>query len=88
MGLPVVVVSNWGIAVTESTNGLGLPMDVATNGSGLAVTIVASGGLSIIFYGPDGITPWPGGVAPGGSTLQSDTGVDILADTGTPILVQ
>lgn len=88
MGVPVVVAASGGLAVTESANGFGLPVDVATNGSGLAVTIVASGGLSIIFYGPDGTTPWPGGVAPGGSTLQSDTGVDILADTGIPILVQ
>jgi len=67
MGLPVVVASNWGIAVTEASNGLGMRGDVATNGAGLAVTIVASGGLPIIFYGPDG-TLWPGGVAPGGGS--------------------
>ena len=87
MGLPVVVMASGGLAVTEAANGLGLRADVATNGLGIGVTIVSALGLPIIFYGPDG-TPWPGGVAPGGSTLQSDTGVDILADTGTPILVQ
>lgn len=87
MGLPVVVAASGGVAVTESANGFGIRGDVATNGYGVAVTIIASGGAPIIFYGPDG-SLWPGGVAPGGSTLQSDTGVDILADTGIPILVQ
>lgn len=65
MALLAVVASSGGMAVTESANGIGLRAEVATNGLGVPVTIVAAGGLPIIFYGPDG-SLWPGGVAPGG----------------------
>jgi hypothetical protein len=87
MPLTVVLDSTRGKAVTESANGIGMRADVATNGFGVPVTIVSALGLPVIFYGPDG-SLWPGGVAPGGSTLQSDVGVDMLADVGSPILVQ
>ena len=78
MGLPVVVMASGGLAVTEASNGLGLRADVATNGLGIGVTIVSALGLPIIFYGPDG-TPWPGGVAPGGTnTLVAGAGSFVL----------
>ena len=51
MGLPVVVVSSGGLAVTESENGIGLAVDVATNGFGLAVTAVDSGGIPVVGLG-------------------------------------
>lgn len=77
MAVPIVIMSSGGLAVTESTNGSGLPVEISTNGFGLGVTIVSSGGLPVIGSGSGS-----------SSTLQSDVGVDILADVGQPILVQ
>lgn len=77
MALPIVIMSSGGLAVTESANGIGLPVEIATNGFGLGVTIVSSGGLSVIGSGSGS-----------SNTLLADTGVDILADVGQPILVQ
>lgn len=78
MALPIVIVSSGGLAVTESTNTFGIPVEIAANGFGIPVTVVSSGGLQVVGSGGGGSS----------NTLQSDTGVDILADTGQPILVQ
>lgn len=95
MANPVTVVSSGGVPVVDATplsgNALtnptsyGVPVTPTTGAR--IITIVVSGALPVVFVDVDGVTYMPGG---GGSsnTLQSDTGVDILADTGQPILVQ
>jgi hypothetical protein len=54
--LPVVTVSSWGVAVTESPNGL--PVTEAADKVGLAVTKVASGGV-LVTYGDGSVEPEP-----------------------------
>lgn len=51
MGVPVVEVTSGGLGVTESTNGLGLPVDIATNGIGSPVRYVDAGGLPVVSSG-------------------------------------
>lgn len=48
MGIPVVIVDSGGLAVRESDNGFGTPMDEATNGFGIPVTFVDVGGQPVV----------------------------------------
>lgn len=48
MGMPVVIVDSGGLAVTESTNGIGTPVTISQTGYGMPVTLVDSGGMSVI----------------------------------------
>lgn len=49
--MPIVVVSTNGIAVTESANGKGTPVQPAASGRGVAVVIVTSGGIPVVGSG-------------------------------------
>lgn len=70
MGIPVVIVTSGGIAVTESTSSFGAPMTEATNGFGIPVTFVDSGGLAVV------------GISAAPSTPTGDGSMDFSIATG------
>lgn len=81
MASPCVVVASGGVPVTESPNGT--PFTPTT--SGFPVTIVANGGLPVLFIDVDG-TLMPGGGAGGDTTapaLSSPTGTQTGQTTAT-----
>lgn len=55
MALPVALVDDFGLPVSNGT--VGIPMTVAEDGFGLAVVVVESGGLPVVLLNEDG-TPW------------------------------
>lgn len=80
MALPIVIVTSGGIAITESTNGIGLPVEIATNGFGIGARIVASGGLGVLGSASGTPVVVPAAPALTWNSTSSDTTPDFLVD--------
>lgn len=90
MGMPVVIVSSGGLAVTEVASGFGLPVSITANGYGIAITIVASGGLPVVGSGASSgpSTPVLALISVVGSAVSFSIDVDDTVVVGDTVRLQ